>query len=173
MADHVVTVIRCGTCRREGTLKAEGDRFWCSWCGDWASVELLPVRNAVVAEGAVPSLVAAPPPSTLLQPLRVPTGWGVEYNNGLYEVDPSAQVAEADRCWLFKQDMLLMRHERRNRLLDVGWYPDGDLQEGEYRLVVHEGDFRGPRLHEFATRDRLALVAEIERLLRAVTDARL
>jgi hypothetical protein len=32
-------------------------------------------------------------------------------------------------------------------------------------LVVYEGDFRGTLLHEFRTRSRLELVAELERVL--------
>jgi hypothetical protein len=113
-------------------------------------------------------------PHPRLQPLRVPAGWLVSYNNGLYEIDPDpAVVPELDRWWVFKQDMLQMRHEATNRLLDIGWYPEGDLVSGGYGLVVHEGDFRGPELHRFATRDRLALVAEVERLLLAIAGGEL
>lgn len=108
-------------------------------------------------------------PRPRLQPLRIPAGWFVSYNNGLYEIDPDqAEVPELERWWVFKQDMLQMRHEATNRLLDVGWYPEGDLVNGGYGLVVHEGDFHGPELHRFKTRDRLALVAEVERLLVAI-----
>jgi hypothetical protein len=104
-----------------------------------------------------------------LQPLRIPTGWLVSYNNGLYEIDPDpAIVPEPDQWWVFKQDMVQMWHEGTNRLLDIGWYPEGDLTNGSYRLVVHDGDFRGPEVHHFTTRNRSTLVAEIERLLVAV-----
>jgi hypothetical protein len=61
--------------------------------------------------------------------------------------------------------MLQMHNEQFNRLLDLGWYPEGDLVAGRYGLVVYEGDFKGRLLYEFSTRDRLELVAEIERLL--------
>ena len=104
-----------------------------------------------------------------LQPLRIPTGWTVEFNNGLFEVDPDRALLPADRHWVFfKEDMLQLVNRRFNRVLDLGWYPDGDVQCGRYRLVMHEGDFRGPRLHQFETRDRRAVVEEIERLLDAV-----
>lgn len=113
-----------------------------------------------------PQLVPEPVKDFLLQPLRIPTGWLVDYNNGLYEVDPSPEhIPETDRWWVFKQDMLQMRHNRFNGLLDLGWYPEGDLKEGRYGLVLYEGDFHGRLLHEFATSDRRTLVAEIERLL--------
>lgn len=105
-----------------------------------------------------------------LQPLRVPMGWVMAYNLGLWEIDPDpALVPENDRWFIFKQDMLQMTHPAANRLLDLGFYPEGDLENGEYGLVLYEGDFNGRLIHEFRTRDRLALVAEIERLLSAVT----
>ncbi|MBL8797130.1 MAG: hypothetical protein JNM56_24730 [Planctomycetia bacterium] len=170
MTDAVVTVVRCGKCRRSGDLTTHGDRFWCAWCQDWATVEVEQVRNALVERDAHEvRLVPSPPVAVPLQPLRIPTGWLVEYNNGLHEIDPLPELLPGDeRYFLFKQDMLQLHHARHNRLLDVGWYPDGDLETGRYKLVVHEGDFRGPLLHEFQTRDRLTLVAEIERILQAV-----
>lgn len=175
MADDMVMVVRCGRCDRDGTLSVQGDRFWCAWCGDWAAVEARQVRNALVSpQGDAALLVPALQAGVRLQPLRVPAGWAVEYNNGLYELDPCPEhVPEKDRWWLFKADMLMMRHGRRDRLLDLGWYPEGDLVRGHYGLAVYEGDFRGRLLHESAVQDRPALVAEIERLLQAVADGRL
>ena len=102
-----------------------------------------------------------------LQPLRIPSGWTVSFNNGLYEIDPDAKAIPTDKhLWFFKEDMLQLQHIHHNRVLDVGWYPPGDLERGEYGLHLHAGDWvTGRLLHEFRTRDRLALVAEIERLL--------
>ena len=92
------------------------------------------------------------------------------YNNGFYQVDPIPGIVPEEEKWfLFKQDMLQLTHDHRNRLLDLGWYPEGDLVDGHYGLVIHEGDFQGRELHRFRTRDRLAVVAEIERLLLAVS----
>lgn len=108
-------------------------------------------------------------PNLKLQPLRIPAGWLVSYNNGLYEIDPDpAIVPESDRWWIFKEGMLQMRHDATNRLLDLGWYPEGDLAGGGYLLVIHECDFRGQELHRFTAQDRSAMVIEIERLLVAV-----
>jgi hypothetical protein len=92
----------------------------------------------------------------------------VSYNNAFYEMDPDpAVVPEQDRWWLFKQDMLQMRHAGANWMLDLGWYPEGDLLNEAYGLVVHKGDFHGPELHSFSTRSRIAVVTKIERLLMA------
>lgn len=109
-----------------------------------------------------------------LQPLRIPTGWLIAYNNGLYEIDPDpAKVPESERWWIFKEDMVQMKHEQRNRLLDIGWYLEGNLVDGYYNLFIHEGNCSGPELHRFRTRDRLALVAEIERLLKVIDAGKL
>jgi hypothetical protein len=108
-----------------------------------------------------------------LQPLRVPSGWNVEYNDGFYEIDPIPELVSEDDRGFFKEDLLQMKHPQFNRLLDVGWYPERNLADGHYRLVVYEGDFRGRLMHEFRIRDRLTLVAEIERLLVMISNGKL
>ena len=92
-----------------------------------------------------------------LQPLRVPTGWTVKYND-LHEINPS-DVAEDDRYTFLKEDLLQMKQEHFNRVLDVGWYPSGHLA-GAYGLVVYEGDLHSRLLFELRTPDRLQLVAQ-------------
>jgi hypothetical protein len=100
-----------------------------------------------------------------LQPLRVPTGWLASYNQ-LLELDPDPALLDREAAIaFFKQDLLQFTRPGCNRLVDVGWYPDGDLVEGGYRLVVYEGDFRGRLLHTYDTRSRSELVAELERVL--------
>ena len=108
-----------------------------------------------------------------LQPLRVSMGWVVEYN-ALHEIDPdSPALPDESRREFFSEDLLQFRHPRYNRLVDIGWYPHGDLAVGEYVLVVYEGDFRGRLLLEFRSRSRSAVVAELERVLSEVSEARL
>lgn len=102
-----------------------------------------------------------------LQPLRVPTGWMISYYQ-LLELDPDSALLDRDAAIaFFKQDLLQFYLPRGDRLVDVGWYPDGDLADGAYKLVVYEGDFRGRLLHEYRTRSRVELVAELERVLDA------
>jgi hypothetical protein len=106
-----------------------------------------------------------------LQPLRIPCDWLVSYNT-FCEVDPSPALG--DNAWMwFKEDLLQMFNERRQRLLDLGWYPDGNIATGEFGVVLHVENFHGQQLHSFRSRDRLAVVAEIERLLADVSDGRL
>ena len=106
-----------------------------------------------------------------LQPLRVPTGWLVAFHD-LHEVDP-ADVTEDDQYLYLKEDLLLMTQEHFNRQHDVGWYPEGNVVDGAYRLVLREGSFDGRLLYDLRTRDWAELVAQIERLLQAVCDGRL
>jgi hypothetical protein len=106
-----------------------------------------------------------------LQPFRIPTGWTVAYND-LREIDPP-EVPEDSRHTFLKEDLLRMTQEHFNRLLDVGWYPAGNLADGAYRVVVYEGDFHGRLLFELRTPDRARLVAEVERLMQEVCDGRL
>jgi hypothetical protein len=109
-----------------------------------------------------------------LQPLRIPTGWQVAYNNGLFEIDPLSELFPDEISWeIFKEDMLQMKNDMFDRLLDLGWHPEGDLVEGNYHLVVYEGDFCGRLIYELRTRDRLELVATIEWLLAEICQGKL
>lgn len=109
-----------------------------------------------------------------LQPLRIPSGWTVEFNDGLYEIDPSAEaIPQYKHICFFKEDMLLLTHNHYKRSLDVGWFPEGNLESGEYGLTLFESENYDHRIHEFRTRDRQALVSEINRLLIEVSDGNL
>jgi hypothetical protein len=96
-----------------------------------------------------------------LQPLRIPGGWVVELND-FREADASAQSVAAG--WL-REDLLQLKHARAEILIDVGWY--GDFGSGQFAIYVMEGDFDGTRVHEFRSRERRAVVAELERLLQS------
>ncbi|WZO98978.1 hypothetical protein EP7_000569 [Isosphaeraceae bacterium EP7] len=95
-----------------------------------------------------------------LQPLRIPAGWAV-LSHDLREIDPSPEAFAGS--WL-REDLLHLRNGRTDVFVDVGWYPEGD-PDGEYSVVVHRGDFRSERLHEYRTPNHLPMVAEVERLL--------
>ena len=103
--------------------------------------------------------------------LRIPAGWRVAYNNGLYAVDPTAETVRW--WWIFKEDMLVLVHDERRRLLDLGWSPEMSIEEGCYRLTLHEDDHSGEVLHQYEGRDRAELVEEIETILEDVTNGRL
>ena len=157
MPEKIVTILRCTTCGKS-RLKRRDGRFWCAPCGDWRDIR--PSQFDVTAEWH----------DFGLQPLRLSRGWRVAYNNALYEVDPDPNlIPENERWWVFKEDMLMLRHDAADRLIDVGWYPEGDLTNGAYGLVLHEGSHTGPQLETVTTRSRQHLVQVIERMADAVT----
>ncbi|WP_460832800.1 hypothetical protein [Lysobacter humi (ex Lee et al. 2017)] len=163
-----VRIAHCATCDRSATLAAHGDGTWCGWCGREVALVLRPAR--IVHESALRATAgraAIDPENPPLQALRIPAGWRVAYNNGLYAVDPTPETIRW--WWIFKQDMLVLVHDERGRLLDVGWSPEMDVEAGRYRLHLYAGDHHGAVLHAFETRDRETLVAELERLLDAVS----
>ena len=92
--------------------------------------------------------------------LRVPTGWRVNYND-FREIAPAG-----DRDGL-KEDLFQAYHANTNRLLDLGWYPNGD-PSGGFRIEVYVGDFGGERLHSVSSADRAWIVVELERLLASI-----
>lgn len=106
-----------------------------------------------------------------LQELRIPARWYVVYNE-FYDVVPSRQNVESIEG-MFTEDILQLTNEHRNRLLDLGWYPSYDYDEGRYGLVVYEGDFHGTLLHELRTKNKQEVVSEINRLLQKITSGNL
>ncbi len=102
----------------------------------------------------------------LLQPLRVPGGWHVMHNT-FREPNPDQMLKSVDR-WDFTEDLFQAVHSRFNRLIDLGWYPSGDLANGSFLIVLYAGDFHGELLHQFRSRDHSEVTAEIERLLALV-----
>ena len=98
-----------------------------------------------------------------LQCLRIPTGWHVNYNE-FREVNPSG-----DRDDL-KEDLFQAYHAGANRLLDLGWYPDGDAG-GAFRVEVYSGDFSGERLHSVSNADDGWIISELERLLASIAES--
>lgn len=100
-----------------------------------------------------------------LQPLRIPAGWAVEYND-FREVDATA---EAVGSLVVREDLLQLRHLRSGVVVDLGWY--GDERTGQFLVLVHAGGFDGDRLHEVRGRDRTEITREIEALLERLNRA--
>ncbi|PQA88283.1 hypothetical protein [Hyphococcus luteus] len=98
-----------------------------------------------------------------LQPLRIPEGWTVAYNT-FCKVD----IDHPDAWTLLKESLLQLKHQRRNRLLDLGWYPEGE-PDGRFVTQLYEGDFTGTLLRKHETKDRAEIVDVIERVLEEVT----
>jgi hypothetical protein len=73
-----------------------------------------------------------------LVPLRIPSGWAVEFNN-FVELGPPRSLSAADRDAYLTQDLLSLRSNAGGLILDVGWRPDGD-PGGRYLLEVVRAD---------------------------------
>lgn len=165
MAKPSVTVVRCRACGRIEGITSENDRFWCAWCQDWVAVDAVAVTDAVlVADGDTFRLAPVRKEDDWLCPLRVPTGWLIEWNV------LGGAVPDATEANLF-----LATHEPRRRVIDV------DSRGGTFRLRVlplvtvkkpRRGrdeplavDWDGP-LHTFTTSSLNNLVEELEASLR-------
>ncbi|OPH47163.1 hypothetical protein BC351_11700 [Paenibacillus ferrarius] len=97
-----------------------------------------------------------------LQPLRIPTGWKVNWNV-FDEADPAHFVEEdTSFCWNFTEDLLQLHKD--NIMVDLGWYPEAKV-EGNYVLVlIKNEDWENPVIR-FESRDIAVITHEIEQLL--------
>ena len=86
-----------------------------------------------------------------LQPLRISTGWKVAYNM-FSEYDPDKDGPEY--AYELCEDLLQLSNN--NLLLDLGWYPQGDIT-GSYKLYLvdkkKESPFESP-LDVFALKSK-------------------
>jgi hypothetical protein len=101
------------------------------------------------------------------QPLRIPGGWNVDFNE-LMQLDPSQMGAEEPLWYFLSEDLLQLRERRRGFLLDVGWYPGG-TPDGLFRAVLLRNQDWDHPLRSYDTRALPELVQQIEEwLLRPV-----
>lgn len=97
-----------------------------------------------------------------LQPLRIPTGWKVQWNM-FDEADPVFFTEEdSDYRHSFVEDLLQLQKDKYT--VDLGWYPEGKV-EGEYLLVLIKNENWSEPLFNFSSRDKDRIIQEIERLL--------
>lgn len=103
-----------------------------------------------------------------LQPLRIPTGWTVDWNQ-FYDVEPGAELLikglpNADVWQFFLQDLLQLKHFNYNLILDLSWIPEAD-PNGNYQLVlITNQDWENP-LATFHSRSKDEIVKKINALL--------
>lgn len=114
-----------------------------------------------------------------LQPLRMPTGWRIDWNT-LFEEDPT-EPANAAGYYHHVTDLFFATHASRRRAIDIEWRTEEEQPTvGRYLLRVHRmveaDESKLPRrseanelevswddpVREFETQSRLELVAELE-----------
>ncbi|MGY8768594.1 MAG: hypothetical protein ACKVH8_09225 [Pirellulales bacterium] len=102
-----------------------------------------------------------------LQPLRIPAGWTVNYNT-FCDIEATPESVQADMTFL-NQDLLQLKHQRSSNLIDLGWTPEGNYEDGAFHLQVYENDFLGKLIHDLRSKDKTVIVEEIERLCRDIS----
>lgn len=108
-----------------------------------------------------------------LQPLRIISGWEVEWNQ-FYEIDP----LEKTMVYFDSSSLLHLNNKHARRAINLDWRPEND-EKGHYYLRVinltkvvpkktkkasYDGDWDN-LYYEFTSNNRLEVVKEIERLL--------
>lgn len=107
------------------------------------------------------------------QPLRIETGWKVTWNT-FNEVDPSLKNISQ----LSASSLLTLHHTHLNRLIDLCWRPEENLQGAFILLVLNtceifnaktntqdiDADWENPYLR-FESTSRLEIVAKLEQLM--------
>lgn len=105
-----------------------------------------------------------------LQALRIPAGWTICYNT-FHDVAATPESVQNSSTFL-TEDLLQLRHEQSDRLLDLGWTPEGNFEDGAFHLQVYETDFQGKQIYALRSPDKDLIVAEIERLCRAISEGK-
>lgn|SRR5215831_1974191 len=105
--------------------------------------------------------------------LRIPSGWAVITNN-FVEFAPSEVASDSDRESYLDENLLSIegiifdgvcwRTDRSACLIDLGWYPTGDLR-GSYRLALVKGSWDDVPLR-FEHRDCGVMKEAIELIMR-------
>lgn len=108
-----------------------------------------------------------------LQPIRIPSGWEVTYNT-FPDLDPTEETINEFQG----SSLLMLLHPSANRLVDVFWKPELDIN-GSFKMEVYnrlevfnpknnsfdsEVDWENPYL-VFETKNRARLIQKLEKTL--------
>ena len=98
-----------------------------------------------------------------LQPLRIHSGWKVEFND-FTEYDLSVDDKSLAHTYLI-EDLLQLSFTHKDNstilLIDLGWYPDGDT-DGSYKLyMIKDYNWDAP-LEAFETKQKAEIISRIE-----------
>lgn len=95
--------------------------------------------------------------SIKIQPLKIPTGWDVEFNK-FFEIDPLVLTENSDKWVYFTENMLHFKDNYNH--VRMGWYPSMK-PDGEFFL---ECNYKTPIL-PFKSRNKKLIVEKIEKVL--------
>lgn len=111
-----------------------------------------------------------------LQPLIIPTGWTVDWNQ-FYDVEPGADLLieglpNGDVWELFLQNLLQLKYSNSNLILDLSWIPEAD-PNGNYQLeLITNQDWENP-ITTFQSRSKNEIVEKINALLLEIVSGKL
>lgn len=117
-----------------------------------------------------------------VQPLRIPSGWVIDFN-AFMDIEPEELNPDPnDNKWLtvFVQDIFqISKHfsrkinkkvQQQQVIIDLGWYPDGD-PSGQFRLVaILDNNWEFPLL-QFCSRKKKEVVETLEYWLFGIFDS--
>lgn len=94
-----------------------------------------------------------------LQPLRLQTGWKIEFNNFTeYDINIHSKEHSFELC----EDLLQIYNEKSGLIIDLGWYPSGD-EFGSYKLFLIKNFNWDSPLEEVVTRSKNDVINYIEK----------
>lgn len=106
-----------------------------------------------------------------LVPLRIPTGWIVTLNDFTESFPEKFVTDEYEHRWEFKEDILQLRCKYKDQIVDLGWYPEFNVN-GKYKVVLvdtseknEEGLFYWNVIEEFCSRSIEEIRMKIEEFL--------
>lgn len=101
-----------------------------------------------------------------LQPLKMAGGWTIQLNK-FTELEPKdmKDLDPISRTYFFSEHLLeLKSNENLNVVLELGWFPEGEL-EGAYKLeIIRVEDWFHP-IYSFQTSSKKEVIDELEYLL--------
>jgi hypothetical protein len=99
-----------------------------------------------------------------LQKLKVPDGWIITYNN-FFDIDPLKINNSTDILWnIFTEDLLQIKNEHKNIILDLGWYPEMN-QNGNYCIkLIKDYNWEKPLIN-INNNSKYIIVKIIEKIL--------
>jgi len=99
-----------------------------------------------------------------LQNINIPDDWRITYNE-FFDTDPLKINNDNSNLWFnLKEDLLQVENNKKNLLLDLGWYPEFS-PKGKYRIkLIKNCDWEKP-LVKFENRNLNEIVKKIEKIV--------
>ena len=108
-------------------------------------------------------------PERQLQPLRIPKGFKVEWN-AFYDYDPSQDFDSQQHETYLREDLLQLKYEAEELVIDLGWYGEPQAKEGYFQLLLLRGLHWDQPLVRITSKSLKEITAKLESLLWKIAD---